>query len=125
MFHGTIWGNIYTCPFTHLTTIGQDTRRQLFADYLESGKDVKQVQARFEDRMIQAQRTTLRYGFRNETWLIKHHGERRARKIQERKKQLGLNLGLKLNLIHVPPLRHLSTCHLSQASSNEHGALPA
>ncbi|CAK9088364.1 Midasin (Dynein-related AAA-ATPase MDN1) (MIDAS-containing protein) [Durusdinium trenchii] len=80
--------NSRRCP----AKIVADTRRQLFADYLESGKDVKQVQARFEDRMIQAQRTTLRYGFRNETWLIKHHGERRARKIQERKKQLGLTI---------------------------------
>jgi hypothetical protein len=34
----------------------------------------------------------VRYGFRNDVWLIKHHGERKANKIMSRKKELGLIL---------------------------------
>lgn len=47
----------------------------------------------FQQRLEESQRTAIRYGFRNEQWLIKHHGQRKAEKIMERKKNLGLNLG--------------------------------
>ena len=50
------------------------------------------VEARFEQKLEESQRSQVRYGFRNDVWLIKHHGERKANKIMSRKKELGLIL---------------------------------
>ena len=70
----------------------QETRHQLFQDYVETNRDTAQVEARFEARLEETQRTQIRYGFRNDQWLIKHHGERKATKIMARKRELGLKL---------------------------------
>ena len=51
------------------------------------------MEARFEARLMESQRTQVRYGFRNDQWLIKNHGQRKAEKIMTRKRQLGLRLG--------------------------------
>ena len=51
-----------------------------------------QVLARFEARLEETQRTQVRYGFRNEQWLRKHHGDKKAEKIMKRKKDLSLTL---------------------------------
>jgi creatinine amidohydrolase/Fe(II)-dependent formamide hydrolase-like protein len=66
---------------------------KIFADYVECGRDTMKVEARFEARLEETQRTQVRYGFRNDIWLNKHHGERKALKIMARKKELGLILG--------------------------------
>ena len=66
---------------------------KIFHDYVELGRDTMQVEARFEARLEETQRTQVRYGFRNEQWLVKHHGDRKAKKIMARKEQLGLTLG--------------------------------
>jgi len=65
----------------------------LFNDYIESGEDFGEVEAKFQLRLEEAQKTTVKYGFRNDTWLVKHHGEKKANKIMARKKSLGLKLG--------------------------------
>lgn len=70
----------------------QETRAQIFKDYVDSGRDTMKVEAHFEARLEEKTRTQIRYGFRNEMWLQKHHGERKATKIMNRKKELGLNL---------------------------------
>ena len=75
----------------------QESRMKIFADYVEFGRDTMKVEARFEARLEESQRTQIRYGFRNDVWLNKHHGDRKAQKIMTRKKELGLILGFKCN----------------------------
>ena len=65
---------------------------QLFNDYMDHGKDFAQVEAIFKSRLEESQKTTVKYGFRNDQWLKKHHGEKKAEKIMARKKSLGLKL---------------------------------
>ena len=72
----------------------QETRLQLFNDYMDNGEDFAQVEAMFTARLEETQKTSVKYGFRNDQWLIRHHGEKKATKIMERKKKLGLNLGI-------------------------------
>ena len=108
----------------------QETRRQLFVDFLNSDKDFKQVEAKFEARLMESQRTQVRYGFRNDQWLIKNHGQRKAEKIMARKKQLGLRLGEYISFGYHSPQMYLwipkathqylsdSLCSRCPASSN-------
>ncbi|CAK9011868.1 Uncharacterized protein SCF082_LOCUS11278 [Durusdinium trenchii] len=85
--------NSRRCPAKIIAACkSQETRRQLFVDFLNSDKDFKQVEAKFEARLMESQRTQVRYGFRNDQWLIKNHGQRKAEKIMARKKQLGLTI---------------------------------
>ena len=72
----------------------QDTRLKLFNDYMDCGEDFAQVEVMFKSRLEESQKTTVKYGFRNDQWLIRHHGEKKAAKIMTRKKALGLNLGV-------------------------------
>ena len=65
-------------------------RMEVFQDYLKCGCHRSQTLLKVERRLEESQKTTLKYGFRNETWLIKHHGEAKARKIMARKRSLGL-----------------------------------
>ena len=74
----------------------KDARDKIFQDYLDCNRDTSQVEAKFEARLEESQRTQLRYGFRNDIWLNKHHGERKANKIMARKKQLGLTFSCTL-----------------------------
>ena len=67
----------------------QDTRLKLFNDYMDCGKDFAQVEALFQSRLEETQRSSIKYGFRNDQWLIKHHGEKKATKIMQRKKKTG------------------------------------
>jgi len=60
---------------------------------MESGEDFEAVEAKFQLRLEESQRSTVKYGFRNDQWLIKHHGEKKAERIMTRKKSLGLKLG--------------------------------
>ena len=72
----------------------QETRNQIFNDYVELGrKNTSQVEARFNLRLEECQRTQVRYGFRNDVWITKHHGEKKAPKIMQRKREMGLTLG--------------------------------
>ena len=84
----------------------QETRRRLFNDYMDHGEDFAKVAAIFEQRLEESQRTTVKYGFRNDQWLKKHHGESKAAKIMERKKALGLNLGSLLFITTNPVHKH-------------------
>lgn len=70
----------------------QEKRLQLFNDYMKNDQDYKQVEAIFQQRLTESQRTSLKYGFRNDVWIQKHHGERKAAKIMQRKKDVGLIL---------------------------------
>lgn len=71
----------------------QETRQQLFNDYVGSGEDFAAVEAKFKLRLEESQKTSVKYGFRNDQWLIRHHGEKKAERIMTRKRSLGLNLG--------------------------------
>ena len=66
---------------------------KLFNDYMDCGKDFAQVEALFQTRLEETQKSSIKYGFRNDQWWIKHHGEKKALKIMQRKKALGLKLG--------------------------------
>ena len=78
----------------------QDTHLKMFNDYMDNGEDFAQVEVMFSNRLEESQRTSVKYGFRNDQWLIRHHGEKKAEKIMARKKKLGLNLGIqKKNMI--------------------------
>ena len=66
----------------------------MFNDYMDNGEDFAQVEVMFSNRLEESQRTSVKYGFRNDQWLIRHHGEKKAEKIMARKKKLGLNLGI-------------------------------
>ena len=70
----------------------QDKRMQMFNDYMDHGKDFAQVEALFQSRLEESQKTSVKYGFRNDQWLKKHHGDKKAEKIMARKKSLGLKL---------------------------------
>lgn len=59
---------------------------------MDNNEDFDAVTAIFTKRLEESQRTKVRYGFRNDMWLIKHHGQKRAEKIMARKKAVGLNL---------------------------------
>ena len=72
----------------------QDTRLKMFNDYMDNGEDFAQVEVMFSQRLEESQKTSVKYGFRNDQWLIRHHGEKKAEKIMARKKKLGLNLGI-------------------------------
>jgi len=61
---------------------------------MESGEDFAAVEAKFQLRLEESQRTSVKYGFRNDQWLIKHHGEKKASRIMQRKRSLGLKLDL-------------------------------
>ena len=53
---------------------------------MDCGKDFAKVEALFQTRLEETQRSSIKYGFRNDQWLIKHHGEKKALKIMQRKK---------------------------------------
>ncbi|CAJ1400261.1 unnamed protein product [Effrenium voratum] len=71
----------------------EDGRDRLFQEYLDCGGDTNEVVVRASRRLEETQRTKLKYGFRNQQWLNTHHGEKRAQKIMQRKKALGLTIG--------------------------------
>ena len=73
---------------------------KLFEDYVQCDRDTAKVEARFEARLEETQRRQVRYGFRNDVWLKKHHGDRKAAKIMQRKTQLGLRLILITPVVH-------------------------
>ena len=75
----------------------QDTRSKLFNEYLNCGEDFTQVEVVFQRRLEESQKSKVKYGFRNDQWLVQHHGQVKADKIMHRKSNLGLNLGLKLH----------------------------
>ena len=70
----------------------QEGRSKLFADYLECQGDTEQTVLRFEARVEDKESTTIKWGFRPEKWLQDRHGDRKAEKLMERKKALGLTL---------------------------------
>ena len=65
---------------------------KLFNDYVDCGENFAEVEVLFQTRLEESQKTSVKYGFRNDQWLIKHHGQKKAEKIMARKKSLGLNL---------------------------------
>lgn len=87
----------------------QETRESLFQEYVNLGRDTVAVEAKFEASLIESQKTKIRYGFRSEQWLIKHHGDRKAARIMERKRQLGLQLGY--NPFNIPQAPYHSAPH--------------
>ena len=70
----------------------QEGRKQLFKDYLDCEGDTEKVELRFLARVEDKQQSKIKWGFRPEKWMIDRHGERKAQKLIERKKSLGLTL---------------------------------
>ena len=80
-------------PSQSRNNLSQETRAQLFRDYVETGQDTMEVEGRFFARLEESTKSTCRYGFRNDTWLVKHHGQKKADRIMQRKADMGLTLG--------------------------------
>ena len=89
----TTWSHWERLQSPNQPSLLQDTRLKLFNDYVECGEDFAQVEGIFQSRLEESQKSTAKYGFRNDVWLVKHHGQKKADKIMARKKSLGLILG--------------------------------
>lgn len=94
----------------------QETRDKIFLEYLDCGCNFAEVEARFEQKLEESQRTQVRWGFRNDQWLVKHHGERKANKIMARKKDLGLNLGFTCIFAVTNPCTTQSSLHVRSSN---------
>ena len=88
-------------------TSHQETRNKLFQTYIENNRSTDAVEAKFQAMLIESTKTSLRYGFRNDIWLRKHHGDRKAESIMKRK-ELGLFLSY---MIYVFPVCWTSDLH--------------
>ena len=97
-------------PPTIYIYVLQDKRMQLFNDYMDHGKDFAKVEALFQSRLEESQKTSVKYGFRNDQWLKKHHGEKKAEKIMARKKSLGLKLVSNIAIPITFPALALKVC---------------
>ncbi|CAK9028045.1 Uncharacterized protein (Fragment) [Durusdinium trenchii] len=75
----------------------EETRNKLFQTYIENNRSTDAVEAKFQAMLIESTKTSLRYGFRNDIWLRKHHGDRKAESIMKRKE-----LGLFLSYMTIP-----------------------
>ncbi|CAK9083510.1 unnamed protein product, partial [Durusdinium trenchii] len=79
--------NKKSCPASIVAACkNPESRQRIFEDYCKTGRNKKDVTFRHERRLEESQRTKLKYGFRNSTWIIKQHGQERAEKKMERKK---------------------------------------
>ena len=106
----------------------QEKRLQLFNDYMDHGEDFAQVEAVFKSRLEESQKTSVKYGFRNDIWLIKHHGQKKADRIMQRKKSLGLNLDLKMITLfdhYFSPAQPLVPCLIQNLQSFSGNLTPA
>lgn len=131
---GRVAFQLFFCDERHVMFL-QDTRQTLFKDFIDCGKDFAKVEARFEQRLNETQRSSVKYGFRSEEWLRKKHGDKKAQRIMDRKKSLGLTL-----VLHFPsPLfptgsisppscltmhSHLASIQLPRPATAEDGARP-
>ena len=84
----------------------QDTRAKLFNEYLDCGEDFAQVEFNFQTRLEESQKSSVRYGLRNDVWLKKHHGDVKATKMMDRKRSLGLTL--EFIYIYISVIMHFS-----------------
>eukprot|EP00435_Cladocopium_sp_Y103_P046902 s2332_g13.t1 len=86
---------------------------------MDHGEDFAQVEAVFKARLEESQKTSVKYGFRNDQWLIKHHGQKKAERIMQRKKSLGLNLDFKKDspFFTISPAQPLVPCLLKSLQS--------
>ena len=57
---------------------------------MQVGGDVSQLVMRFEASLSESQTSEIKWGFRPEKWLQDRHGEKKAKKLIERKMSLGL-----------------------------------
>ena len=73
----------------------QESRKQLFKDYVLSGEDLEQLVVRYENRLSEASRSEVRWGFRPRKWLEDRHGASKAAKIIQRKTDKGLTLAVR------------------------------
>ena len=72
----------------------EEGRQGLSADYIQCGGDVNQIMLRHTQSLKEAQKSKIRYGFRNEKWVRDHHGDAKAERIMKRKVELGLKPAL-------------------------------
>lgn len=98
----------------------QEGRRRLFVDFIKSEGSAEGMLARFESRLYERQRSSLKYGFRGEQWLKTRHGDAKALKIMDRKRQLGLPL---VRLTAVVPKRSCQSAWNTRVSRSYHFTL--
>ncbi|CAK9079159.1 unnamed protein product, partial [Durusdinium trenchii] len=67
-------------------------RAKLFEEYVKCDGDVSQILLRHEQSLREATRSELKWGFRGEKWLVDRHGQKKADKLMEKKRALGLHI---------------------------------
>ena len=67
-------------------------RKNLFKDWVTCGADVSLIIAKHRQELEETTKSEVKYGFRSEKWLQDTHGEKKARKIMDKKKNLGLTI---------------------------------
>lgn len=72
---------------------GQEQRGQIFQDYVKVGGCLDQLKVKFESQLAEKQGSNIVWGFRPEKWLQDRHGERKAKKLIDRKVSQGLWFG--------------------------------
>lgn len=60
------------------------------SEYVKCSGDVDQILLRHEQSLLEQTRSEIKWGFRGEKWMLDRHGEKKGRKLMNRKKELGL-----------------------------------
>lgn len=71
----------------------EEGRKNLFRDYVKLGGDLKQLVVKHQQTLRESTASEVRWGFKGEKWILDTHGDRKGKKLIERKKKLNLNLG--------------------------------
>ena len=103
----------------------QETRNSLFNHFVDSDGVFAEVEAKFELSLQEAQRSKVKYGFKDQQWLETTHGPKKAAKIMERKARLGLNLVLTCRPTSRPAFMYLvddlKGSHSKRLERKDHG----
>lgn len=75
----------YKLPFSC-----QESRGKLFVDYVKLGGCAERLILHYEASLKESQSTSIKWGFRPAKWLEDRHGSSKAKKLMDRKIQLGL-----------------------------------
>lgn len=79
----------------------QEGRNNLFRDFVESNGNTMEVEAKYQARLEEAQKSEVKWGFRPYKWLCDRHGSAKADKIVKRKVDMKLLLVPSVWLIYV------------------------
>ncbi len=79
----------------------QEGRNNLFKDFVEANGNTLEVEARYQARLEETQKSEVKWGFRPYKWLCDRHGNAKADKIVKRKLDMKLLLVPSVSLMNV------------------------